>query len=77
MIPYLIFLFEVGYHDNGWRIKLPYHPPEVRETGRNGTLGGNVPVGVLVSLQQMDEMCVKVRNMCSFRCLTLIKEALM
>ena len=48
---YLVLLFEVGHHDNGGRVKLPYHTPEVWEGGWDRTLRCNVAVGTLVGLQ--------------------------
>ena len=42
---YLVLLLEIGHHDDGGCILLPYHAPEVWESGGNWTLRGYVPVG--------------------------------
>jgi len=57
-LTYLVLLLEVGHHDDGGRVQLPNHAPEVRESGRNWTLGGYVPVGTLVSLDHRNQWIV-------------------
>ena len=47
---YLILFLEVGYHDDGGAVKLPYHSPEVREGGRLGALSRDVRIGTIESL---------------------------
>ena len=36
--PYSSFLFQVGEHDNGLCVLLPYHAPEVDDRMRDGSL---------------------------------------
>ena len=55
---YLIVLLEVGNHDDGGAVKLPYHAPEVRKGGGDGTLGSNVGIGLVVTLGSV--MCESV-----------------
>ena len=55
---YLIVLLEVGNHDNGGAVKLPYHAPEVRKGGGDGALGSNVGIGLVVTLGSV--MCESV-----------------
>ena len=52
---YLVLLLEVGHHDDGGCVQLPYHAPEVWESGGNWTLGGYVPVGTLEGLEVADK----------------------
>ena len=47
---YLILFLEVGYHDNGGAVKLPNHPPEVRECGWLGALSSNVRIWTIETL---------------------------
>ena len=46
----LVFL-EVGNHDDSWRVQLPHHAPKIIEGSGNGSLGGNVPIGMVETLQ--------------------------
>jgi len=58
---YLVILLEVGYHDDGGAVKLPYHAPEIRESGGDGTLGGDVGIGMVISLEgemESQRVCV-------------------
>lgn len=48
----LLILLEVGDHHNSGCVHLPYHTPEVIESGRYGTLGGYVAVGVIEPLER-------------------------
>ena len=52
---HLVLLLEVGHHDDGGCVQLPYHAPEVWESGGNWTLGGYVPVGTLEGLEVADK----------------------
>jgi hypothetical protein len=51
---YLILFLKVGYHDDGGAVKLPYHPPEVRESGRLRTLSGYVRIRTIETLRQRE-----------------------
>ena len=47
---YLILFLQVGYHDDSGGVKLPNHPPEVREGGWLGTLSSNVCIRTIETL---------------------------
>ena len=48
---HLVIFLQVGYHDDGGTVKFPYHSPKVWEGGGDGSLGGNVRVGLAKALR--------------------------
>ena len=49
----LQLLYEVGQHDNGRHIVVPYHTPEVSHSLRQGTLGGDELLGTVKTLRDV------------------------
>ena len=48
--PYLASFHQVGQHDNGGRVLLPDHPPEVIHRLLQGALRSDVLLGIVVAL---------------------------